>query len=112
MVGTFAIDQYRVAPRPAVLLCHEGPGLDEHVRGRAVRLAGLGYAAFALDYHGGTIPIEDAMARLGELMNEPDRTRAIARTGLDVLLSQGGVDADRVAAIGYCFGGSMAIELA
>src|SRR3954471_24052837 len=73
MTGTFAIDEYRAGPRPAVLLCHEGPGLDEHVKGRAVRLAGLGYAAFALDYHGGTIPIEDAMARLGELGGDPER---------------------------------------
>ena len=63
MVGQYAVDEYRVGPRPAVLLCHEGPGLDEHVKGHAVRLASLGYAAFALDYHGGQVPIEDAMAR-------------------------------------------------
>src|SRR3954462_15643035 len=52
------------------------------------------------------------MGRLGEMMADPDRTRAIARAGLDVLLAQDAVDHTRVAAIGYCFGGSMAIELA
>jgi dienelactone hydrolase len=114
MVGRYAVDEYRVGPRPAVLLCHEGPGLDEHVQGRAVRLAGLGYAAFALDYHGGGagVPIEVGMTRLGELMVDPGRTRALARAGLDVLLAQPNVDADRVAAIGYCFGGAMVIQLA
>jgi len=47
LVGRLAFDEYRVGPRPAVLLCHEGPGLDEHVKGRAVRLASLGCVAFA-----------------------------------------------------------------
>jgi dienelactone hydrolase len=114
MVGTFAVDEYRQGSRPAVLLCHEGPGLDDHVKGRAVRLAGLGYAAFALDYHGGggTLPIEEALGRLGELIADPQRTRALGLAGLDVLLAQDNVDRDRVAAIGYCFGGAMSAELA
>ena len=112
MVGQYAVDEYRVGPRPAVLLCHEGPGLDEHVKGRAVRLASLGYAAFALDYHGGQLPIEDAMTRLGELSADAARCRTIGRAGLDVLLAQERVDPERVAAIGYCFGGVMAMELA
>ena len=114
MVGTFAIDELRPGPRPAVLVCHEGPGLDDHAKGRAIRLAGLGYAAFALDYHGrgGALPIEEALGRLGELIADPERTRTLARAGLDVLLAQDGVDRDRVAVIGYCFGGAMAVELA
>src|SRR5882757_3176169 len=108
LFGQFSVDEYRVGPRPAVLLCHEGPGLDEHVKGRAVRLAGLGYAAFALDYHGGQLPIEEAMTRLNDLMTDPGLTRRLARAGLDVLVAQDQVDPDRVAAIGYCFGGAMA----
>jgi hypothetical protein len=36
-VGRLALDEYRVGPRPPVLVCHEGPGLDEHMQGRAVR---------------------------------------------------------------------------
>lgn len=113
-VGLLAVDEYRSGPRPAVLLCHEGPGLDEHVKGRAVRLASLGCVAFALDYQGGGVqpPIEDGMARLGELMGDADTTRRLGRAGLDVLLAQPDVDHARVAAIGYCFGGSMALELA
>jgi len=97
-----------------VLVCHEGPGLDEHAKGRAVRLAGLGCVAFALDYQGGGAPppLESAMGRLGELMGDADTTRRLGRAGLDVVLAQPEVDRSRVAVIGYCFGGSMAMELA
>jgi dienelactone hydrolase len=97
-----------------VLLCHEGPGLDEHVKGRAVRLASLGYLAFALDYHGGgqPLPMDEAMAALGVLMADRPLTKRLARAGLDVLLAQEQADPARVAAIGYCFGGTMSIELA
>jgi dienelactone hydrolase len=114
MVGYLAVDEYRPGPRPAVLLSHEGPGLEEHVKGRAVRLAGLGYVAFALDYHGGgrMLPLDQAMERLGLLSADADLTRRLGRAGLDILLAQDGVDPGRVAAIGYCFGGAMSLELA
>jgi dienelactone hydrolase len=100
--------------RPAVLVCHEGPGLDDHAKWRAEQLAELGYVAFALDYHGDGMPVPMAElgARLGPLMGDPDRIRVLARAGLDVLLAQPRADASRVAAIGYCFGGTMALELA
>ncbi len=113
MVGRLAVDEYRAGPRPCVLLCHEGPGLDEHVKGRAVRLASLGYLAFALDYQGGgqPKPIDEAMAALNVLIGNPALTKHMARAGLDVMLAQENADPSRVAAIGYCFGGTMAIEL-
>jgi len=114
MVGSLAVDDYRVGDRPCVLLCHEGPGLSDHVRGRAVRLASLGYLAFALDYQGGgqVKPMEEAMVALGQLMADRPRTKRLARAGLDVLLAQDHADLSRVAAIGYCFGGTMVVELA
>lgn len=103
-------------PRPGVLVCHEGPGLDDHARGRARRLAEeLGYVAFALDYIGDgqrLTDMQDVMARLGPLMGDPVKTRALGQAGLDQLLGQDRVDPSRVAAIGYCFGGTMALELA
>lgn len=114
MVGTFAIDDYARGPRPAVLIAHEGPGLDNHAKGRAIRVASLGYAAFALDYQGDGIapPFDEAMGRLVELMGDPARVRALGRAGLDVLLRQEQVDTSRVAAMGFCFGGAMCLELA
>jgi dienelactone hydrolase len=114
MLGHLAIDDERPGRRPGVLVCHEGPGLDEHAKGRAERLAGLGYAAFALDYHGEGKPLarDEMMGRLGALMGDADLIRELARTGLSILLAQDEVDPGRVAAIGYCFGGTMALELA
>ena len=114
MVGHLATDDSRAGRRPAVLVCHEGPGLDEHAKRRAEQLGELGYVAFALDYHGGgqPLPFADAMDRLTALMAEPDRIRELGKAGLAVLLSHEHADPARVAAIGYCFGGTMALELA
>ena len=113
-VGQLAVDRNRPSGRPGVLVCHEGPGLSDHARTKAARLAELGYVAFALDYHGDgqVLPMDQVMAKLGGLMGDPLRTRALGRAGLDVLLAQAEVDRTRVAAIGYCFGGTMALELA
>jgi len=114
LVGHLAVDDTRTGPRPAVLIAHEGPGLDDHAKETAERLAGLGYAAFALDYNGDgkLLPREGMMERLGALMGDPERTRALGRAGLDVLLAQDEADATQVAAIGFCFGGTLALELA
>jgi dienelactone hydrolase len=114
MVGRLALPD-GAAKRPAVLIAHEGPGLDDQQRGRAHQLAELGYVAFALDYHGGGRWLTDRdemMTRLGVLGADPERTRALGRAGLDVLLSEPRADASKVAAIGYCFGGTVALELA
>jgi dienelactone hydrolase len=100
---------------PAVLVAHEGPGLDEVQLARAERLAGLGYVAFALDYHGPLAPFADRdamMGRLDALSAAPERTRALGRAALDVVLAEPRTDPGRVAAIGYCYGGTLALELA
>jgi dienelactone hydrolase len=115
MIGTLAVPDGD-GQRPGVLVCHEGPGLDDHARGRAVRLADeLGYVAFALDYHGGGKRIDDRqqmMERIGAFYADPPRVRDIGMAGLEILLQEPRTDPQRVAAIGYCFGGTMALELA
>ena len=126
MVGRLARDESRPGRRPGVLVCHPGSGLDEQSKERAERLASLGYVAFALDYLGdgrnyGSLLAPDAdpssereMVRTALDSYRADRTRmrAVAQAGLDVLLAQESVDASRVAAIGYCFGGMMVVEMA
>jgi dienelactone hydrolase len=115
MVGYLAVAEPAAGrTRPGVLLLHEGGGQDDNVRERADRLAGLGYVAFALDYlGGGTLhPLVEAQARLGELIADPMLARRLAVAGYTVLAAQPGVDATRVAAAGFCFGGAMALELA
>jgi dienelactone hydrolase len=112
MVGSLGVPD-QPGPRPAVLIAHEANGLDVYQKGRARRLAELGYVAFALDYQGGGEPPEFAFAqaRTAALGADAERMRAVARAGLDVLLSEPAVDPGRVAAIGYCFGGALVLEL-
>jgi dienelactone hydrolase len=114
LVGQIAVDDSRADKRPAVLVCHEGNGLSDHSKNVARELAELGYVAFALDYFGGgkLLPPDEAPARFAELAGDPQRVRGIATAGLDVLLASPYADASRVAAIGFCFGGTMSLELA
>lgn len=114
LVGQLAVDDGRDGTRPAILVCHEGNGLSDHAKNNARRLAELGYVAFALDYYGDgqLLPPDQVMGRFSALAGDPVLTRTIGRAGLDVLLASEYADADRVAAIGYCFGGTMSLELA
>ena len=71
--------------------------------------------AFALDYHGAHAPFAsvDAMvARRNDLLGDADQVRALTGAALDVLSSHHAVDASRLAAIGYCLGGALVLELA
>jgi dienelactone hydrolase len=100
---------------PGVLIAHGAPGLDDFTRSRPELLADLGYAALAMDYHGGGRPFSDPSARaarLDAISSDPDRLRALGRRGLDALLGQKRVDHTRIAAVGYCFGAVVVMELA
>jgi dienelactone hydrolase len=114
-VGYLAVDRARAGKRPGVLIAHEASGLTETVRERARTLAELGYVAFALDYVGdGTVLTDRAasMALVQRLSNAPDEVRALGAAGLEVLRAQPEVDPAKLAAIGYCFGGTAVLELA
>jgi dienelactone hydrolase len=100
-------------PRAGVLMFPEAFGLGDHAIERAKRLAALGYVALACDLHGeGRVvdELQEAMALLQPLFDEPSRTRARASGALLALAARPEVDAARVAAISYCF--PMALELA
>jgi dienelactone hydrolase len=114
MVGQLAVDDGRAGTRPAVLVSHDAMGISDHPKRTARRLAELGYVALAIDYHGGgtTLPPDEIGPRLGALMGDAMKTRAVARAGLDTLLASQYADATKVAAIGYCFGGTLSLELA
>ena len=103
------------ARRAGVLICHEGNGLGPQVIDRAHQLAELGYVAFAVDYIGGGQVLADMpsmMAKLGALRGNPEHVRDLGRAGLAILAGRAEVDPRRIAAIGYCFGGTFALELA
>ena len=98
---------------PGVLIAHEAMGIGAHVKGRAEALAELGYAAFAIDLYGAAdLPLDEARVRSAELMRTPGLLRSRARAGLDALLQVPRVDPRRIAAIGFCQGGSTVLELA
>ena len=114
-VGYLAIDDARAGARPGILVGPEGGGLVELTKAIARRLAEAGYAAFAVDYYGDGKPLSDmtkVMARLGPWLADPAGVRPIAAAALGVLASQPETDPTRLAAIGYCFGGTTALELA
>jgi dienelactone hydrolase len=102
-------------PWPAVLIGHDGIGLEEYQRGRADQLAERGYVALAMDYHAGRTYFGDPeamLARVMPLLADPDRMRAVGRAALDLLLATPGVDSSRLGALGYGAGGTIVLELA
>lgn len=102
-------------PWPAVLIGHDGVGLEHYQRRRADILAERGYVALALDYHAGRTYFghpREMLDRVLPLLADPARMHAIGRAGLDALLAVPGVDATRVGALGYGAGGRIVLELA
>lgn len=112
--GVLAKDTALSGRRPAVLVFHDWVGVSEHVEARATMIARLGYVALAGDVYGkGVRPSHDeAAAVAGSYYQDLGLMRARAQASLDRLLADPDVDPARVVVIGYCFGGSAALELA
>jgi dienelactone hydrolase len=113
--GLFCHDATRAGPLPAVLISHDWSGRNEFTARKARRLAWHGYAAFALDMYGGGKQgesVEENQALMGPLV--ADRAKLGARIGAALTAVRGlaQVDAKRVAAIGFCFGGMCVLDLA
>jgi dienelactone hydrolase len=101
-------------PLPAVLVVHDWLGVTDATRMRCDMLARIGYLAFAADLYGADVRPSDAEAPqvAGGLYGDPATWRARLAAALDRLTAEPDVDRDRVAALGYCFGGSSALQLA
>jgi dienelactone hydrolase len=113
--GLSVYDNAQHGKRPAVLVVHQWKGLGEYEKKRAEMLAGLGYNVFAADIYGKGIRPQTpqaAGAQAGKYKNDRALLRARVRAALDVLLNHELTDPKRVAAIGYCFGGTTVLELA
>ena len=113
--GYLAWDDTIAEPRPGVLVFHEGLGLGDFAMARARSLAELGYVAFAADMFGDRRQarnLQEVADLVGSLRKEPETLRARARAALATLAALPQVDANRLAAIGFCFGGSVVLELA
>jgi dienelactone hydrolase len=113
--GYLAYDTNGPAKKPGVLVVHEWTGLGTYVKRRTEMLAKLGYVAFAPDIYGkGIRPNNPKDAGTTATIYKSDRAllRARAQSGLDQLLAQKNVNTKKIAAIGYCFGGTTVLELA
>jgi dienelactone hydrolase len=100
--------------RPAVLVVHEWWGLNEYARKRAAQLAELGYVALAVDMYGDgkqTTHPDDAKKFMTEMMsNMPEAVRRF-EAARELLAKNPRVDADKIAAIGYCMGGAVVLHM-
>jgi dienelactone hydrolase len=114
LVGQLAVPS-GPGPHPAVLVMHEARGLGPHMRRRALLLAEAGYLALATDMYGGGIYFEDPRESTGSFMafqNDVHHLRARALAGFEAMRALPGADPQRLAAIGFCFGGQCVLELA
>jgi dienelactone hydrolase len=111
--GLLCLDDATDRVRPGVLLLHGGAGLDEHARAQARRYAGLGYAVFACDLFGDGVSgdRERVLGCLMRLRDDPAELVERGQAGLRTLQEHPTVG-DRIAVVGFCFGGLAALALA
>ena len=113
--GYLALDDQSDHQRPGILVMPEAFGLGEHAKERALRLASLGYVALAGDPYGDGLEVADlqeAVKHAGAIRETAQKFRQRGRAALDTLAALPQVDADRLAMIGFCMGGSFSLELA
>lgn len=113
--GRFAWDDSIKGKRPAVLVVHEWYGHGPYVRRRAEELAKLGYLAFAGDMYGKGVYAkthEEAAKLAGAVRGDRKLMRALGQANLDAMKKHELADGSKLAAMGYCFGGTAVLELA
>jgi dienelactone hydrolase len=113
--GFLAYESGGPARKPGVLVVHDWLGVSADTRKRAEQLAKMGYVAFAADVYGkGVRPAngKEAAPLAGKYKADRNLLRARVMAGFDELARQPNVEPDRIAAIGYCFGGTTVLELA
>ncbi len=113
--GYLAFNSEQKGLRPAVLVFPEWWGLTEYPKMRARQLAELGFVAFVADMYGKgvtTTKADEANELSGAFYNDFSKFETMTKAALEQLLKQEYVDSSKVAAIGFCFGGTAALELA
>lgn len=115
MQGYVAYDDAVTTPRPGILIVHDWMGLSQFTKDKAVQLAKEGYVAFAADIYGkGVRPANEKEAGALATKYKDDRNllREHIRAAYDSFASIQLVDAQKIVVMGYCFGGTTALELA
>jgi dienelactone hydrolase len=113
-IGYLAYDASSSSSRPGILVVHEWLGINDYAKKRAVDLANEGYVAFALDMYGGgkEVPMAEARTMSGKVGSDFPLIKKRFNAALDVLKKAQYVDPNRIAAIGYCFGGGIVLNMA
>jgi dienelactone hydrolase len=112
--GVLFYDDADSTPRRAVMVCHEWWGLNDYSKKRAEQLAQMGYVAFAVDVYGKGVrakTMEEARRLATGLRNDRTMLRARINAALGALKARKEVNPAKIAVIGYCFGGTTALEL-
>lgn len=114
--GFIAFDSSKPGPKPAIIIVHDWMGPSEYTQMRAKQLAELGYVAIAADIYGKDLRPKnnDEAAKIAGDFRNGDRKllRARAKAAFDFISKHKAVDRKKVFAIGYCFGGTTALEMA
>ncbi len=113
--GYLAYDSSIKGKMPGILVVHEWWGMDNYAEHRAVKLAKLGYVAFALDMYGDGKTADhpkDAQKFAMAVMSKMDTARDRFNAALKILKEQPETDTSQIAAIGYCFGGGVVLRMA
>ncbi len=113
--GYLAYDSTTKDKRPGVLVVHEWWGHNEYARERARKLAKLGYVALAVDMYGDgkqAAHPEDAQKFSSEIANNMSVGKARFEAAMAVLKAHKATDNSDIAAIGYCFGGAVVLQMA
>jgi dienelactone hydrolase len=113
--GYLAVNTAKKGPRPGVLVVHEWWGHNDYARKRARMLAELGYTAFAVDMYGDG-KTADHPDDAGKFASEVRKNMPVAKArflaAMELLQAHPSVNPEKIAAIGYCFGGGVALEMA
>lgn len=113
--GMIAYDDATKDKRPGVIVVHEWWGLTEHPKNKAIELTKLGYVTFAIDMFGDGKTTEDpkqAGEWAGAIKKDRETAKARFMAAMDVLRKNERVDAQKIGAIGFCFGGTVVLEAA
>lgn len=114
LIGFLAYDKSKTSKRPGILVVHEWQGINDYAKKRAVDLAKDGYVAFALDMYGDgkEIPLSEARTMSGAVGSDFALIKKRFNAALDVLTNAEYTDKNKTAAIGYCFGGGVVLNMA
>jgi dienelactone hydrolase len=115
LIGYHAYDDSFAGARPGVIVVHEWWGLNDYVKRRARELAALGYSAMAIDMYGqgkNTEHPQDAMGFMQAAVKDSDAAAKRFDAGVAALKQLPPTDPQKIAAIGYCFGGKVVLEAA